>query len=281
MRIATKLSGMTGFLTAVWSWPGVSVAAKLLLPMVPLGAALAFILSGPHRGRCSNGGGPVCRWSFVGVLGVIRRLERVDAIRFGLHAAAAVTGGGIFREYCSWRATQLPGIPVRAAPQFPWLLAGHVEWLQFHFDSLAGPVPMAAPAVGGLGGCFALAQAGRLFRCLQGDETGRKRAKSSLCGAARFMPPEKVRKLSGAPGRLILGAESQSPTSRLVSNPLARAARTLAPPRSGKTRDGCAQSAAPRRSRLRRAHDRCRSAGRALVRDGAATDGAGPSCPSS
>ncbi len=48
MRIATRLSGMTGFLTAVWFWPGVSVAAKLLLPMVPLGDAVAFILSGPH-----------------------------------------------------------------------------------------------------------------------------------------------------------------------------------------------------------------------------------------
>ena len=83
--------------------------------------------------------------------------------RSGLHAATAVTGRGIFWEDRSWWDTQLPGDAVRAALQFPGLLARHVEWLQFHFGGLASLVPMAAPTVGVPGGCFALAQAGSIF----------------------------------------------------------------------------------------------------------------------
>ena len=152
-----------------------------------------------------------------------------------VHAGAAAIAGEIFSSYISWWLTQLPENPLRAAWSFPRLLSEHVDWLQTRYGELAGLSPFTSAGFSVLSAYSAVDQAVRLLKGFGATEAGRPRAKSRLYGSARLMPKHHMRRLSREPGGVILGAESRSPKSRLVSYPLAGHALTVAPPRTGKT----------------------------------------------
>ena len=199
----------------------------------------------------------------------------------GLHASAAGIAGEIFSSDLSWWLPQLPDDPLRAAGSFPWLLSEHVDSLQAQYGGLAGLSTFTSAAFATLGSCFALEQAFRLLQRLGEAEGGRTRAKSSLYGSARSMPRHHMRRLSREPGGLILGAESKSPKSRLVFLSSCRRSAYAGTTALRQDRDRCSQSATTRGRRLPRIHDRRRSAGRTLVRDGAPAQGDGLACAAS
>lgn len=210
-------------------------ARTLLLPAAPLLAAAAFVRLGPWppdlhvRAVLVAGGLSAAAWLFLD------RPKSLAPARLCLHLATVAACGWIFWQYAAWWLSQLPADPVRAALSFPRLLSRHLDWLERNHGTLAAMTPLLAPAAGALAAGLALAEVRRLAARLAFRGADRRRARSRLHGAARFMPTKNIRRLTRAPGGLILGAETKSPRSRLVSYPLSGAALTLAPPRTGKT----------------------------------------------
>ena len=203
----------------------------------PAAAAGAYLLTGPHphdarlQTMTIAGGLSVVCW----VVLVKPRGRDWRLFLLCVHAGAAAIAGEIFSPYHSRWLTQRPDNPLRAAWSFPRLLSGHVDWLQTRYGGLAGLGPFTSAGFSVLSACFAVDQAVRLLNGRGETEAGRPRARSRLYGSARFMPNHHMRRLSREPGGIVPGAESKSPRSRLVSDPLDGHALTLAPPRTGKT----------------------------------------------
>ena len=212
-------------------------ALRFILATSPAATAAVYLLSGPYRHDIEI---QVMMASGVASLILMPLLAKAKSrvwriFQLSFHTGTSVIASEVLRLYLAEWLAWLPRDPIRAVGDLPWLLSDRIDALQAQYGTAAGISPILAPAFTLLASCFAAEQAFRLLQGLGKPETGRPRAKSSLYGSARFMPRHHMRRLSRQPGGLILGAETRSPRSRLVSYPLAGSALTLAPPRTGKT----------------------------------------------
>ena len=215
----------------------VGAALRFILATSPAATAAVYLLSGPYRHDIEI---QVMMASGIASLILMPLLAKAKSrvwriFQLSFHTGTSVIASEVLRLYLAEWLAWLPRDPIRAVGDLPWLLSDHIDALQAQYGTAAGISPILAPAFTLLASCFAAEQAFRLIQGLGKPETGRPRAKSSLYGSARFMPRHHMRRLSRQPGGLILGAETRSPRSRLVSYPLAGSALTLAPPRTGKT----------------------------------------------